>query len=542
MSVRRQIATAALVIMVGNVTSRALGLAREQVTAWLFGATGATDAFVAAASVPTMVYDLLVGGAISAALVPVLVEAAQDEARLWRVVSAILNLLGLLLIIVAVVLAVFADALIGILGAGFDPGQHAEAVGMVRVMLAAVVLQGLAGVLTAVLYARDRFAMPAFAPAVFNAAIILLALLLHGALGIGALVAGVLLGAAAQLLLQLGGLRTLRYRPFLDLRLPEMEAILRLYAPVAAGMVVTIVGITLDRYFASQLEAGSMTVMSYATRLIQFPLGLVGTATALAVLPTLSRQASAIPLRARERDRSAPADAAAPAAPVASEQAYRDTLQYGIKVVLLLMLPATLGLSVLSEPVVRLLFEHRAFTSYDTLRTATVFLFYVPQLPFTALDQLLIFAFYARRDTVTPVVVGVVTVGCYLIVALATKDLLGVNGLALANATQNSMHGLILLALLWRTLGGLGAGELLSFGLRVLLATALMTLALWSMLAMLGPVLATSLAGLLALIAAEVVIGAAIFSAAVIALRVAEAQQLWTLALARLGRGPEVRA
>jgi len=281
---RRTIAGAALVIMVGNVASRLLGLVREQVMAWLFGATGATDAFVAASAVPTIVYDLLVGGAISAALVPVFVEAAEDEARLWRLVSAVLNLAGLLLISAAVGLALLADPLVDFLGSGFDPQQHADAVTMVRIMLIAVVLQGLAGVLMAALYAHGRFTLPAFAPAVFNGAIILVAVVLHEPLGVKALVAGVLLGAAGQLVLQLSGLRTLCYHRRLDLARPEVRTILRLYAPVAAGMLVTIVGIAIDRRFASEFEVGSMTVMGYATRLIQFPLGLVATATAFAVL------------------------------------------------------------------------------------------------------------------------------------------------------------------------------------------------------------------------------------------------------------------
>jgi putative peptidoglycan lipid II flippase len=542
-SARRQIATAALVIMVGNVASRLLGLVREQVMAWLFGATGATDAFVAASAVPTMVYDLLVGGAISAALVPVFVEAAQDEARLWRLVSAIFNLAGLALLGVAALLALLADPLIDVLGAGFAPEQHAAAVGMVRVMLAAVVLQGLAGVLMAVLYARQRFALPAFAPAVYNGGIILLALLLHGSLGVAALVAGVLAGAAGQLLLQLGGLRALRYYVLLDLGLPEVRAILRLYAPVAAGMVVTIAGITVDRYLASQLEAGSMTVMGYATRLIQFPLGLVATATAFAVLPTLAKHAGGMRPAPGPADpgglESPPRLAGRAAETTAGDadfnlQSYRQTLGFGIKIILLLMLPATLGLSILREPLVRLLFEHRAFTSYDTLRTATVFLFYAPQLPFTALDQLLIFAFYARRDTVTPVVVGVLTVGCYVLVALATRGPLGVGGLALANAVQNSLHGLILLALLWRAVGGLGAGDLLQFGGRILLAASAMALALWLTLEPLGPLLSGSRLGTPGLLLLELAVGLAVYAAAVVALRVPEARQLFAAGLGPL--------
>lgn len=500
--------------MAGNVASRLLGLLREQVMAWLFGATGATDAFVAASIVPTMVYDLLVGGAISAALVPVFVEASGDQARLWRLVSAVLSLVGLLVLTATVGLMLLADPLMSILGNGFSPAQHAEAVGMVRVMLVAVVLQGLAGVLMATLYAHNRFALPAFAPAAYNAGVIVLAVLLHQRLGVASLVVGVLVGALGQLALQLAGLRAFRYQPRLDLHLPEVRAILRLYAPVAAGMVVTIAGIVLDRYFASHLEAGSMTVMGYATRLIQFPLGLVATAISFAVLPTLSKHA-------------------------AEPQPYRQTLSFGIKIVLLLMIPATLGLAVLAEPLVRLLFEHRAFTEYDTARTTGAFLFYAPQLPLTALDQLVIFAFYARRDTVTPVRIGVLSVlGFYLPVALLTKDTLGVNGLALANTAQNGGHGLVLLGLLWWRIGGLDARDLLGFTARVALAAGLMALTLRAAFGLLTPALAGGgTLGLLIVLGLAVVLGLGSFGLAVLALRLPEARQLW--AMGRRGRSTE---
>jgi putative peptidoglycan lipid II flippase len=403
-----------------------------------------------------------------------------------------------------------------------------------------VVFQGLAGVLMAVLYARGRVALPAFAPAVYNGAVILLALLLHEQLGVAALVVGVVLGAAGQLLLQLAGLRDLRYRPRLDLDLPEVRTILRLYGPVAAGMVVTIVGTTIDRNLASHLEAGSMTVMGYATRLIQFPIGLVATATAFAVLPTLARYAEAglgpaDPLADGPRPPALrPTAGGTSAADAAAQEGFKETLLFGIKIVLLLMVPATLGLIVLREPLVRLLFEHRAFTEYDTYRTATVFLFYAPQLPFTGLDQLFIFAFYARRDTVTPVLVGVLGVGCYLLVALATRDALGVNGLALANTVQNSLHGLVLLALLWRALDGLDAADLLGFSARVLAAAGLMAAALTAGYLALGPVLAASTAGLALLLAGLVALGLVLYGGLVVLLRVPEAQQLAGLVAARL--------
>ncbi|MCC7106815.1 MAG: murein biosynthesis integral membrane protein MurJ [Chloroflexi bacterium] len=507
---RRQITTAALVIMIGNIASRLLGLVRDSVLAMLFGAQSGTDAFFAASRLPTIVYDLLIGGAISAALVPVLVDVREDRAHSWRLLSSLLSCFGLLSIVVCALLALVAPAVIGVLSGGFSAETQAQATDMARPMLGAVVLQGLAGVLMANLYARGRVALPAFAPAVYNGGIILAAIALHLVLGVNSLVVGVLLGAAGQLLLQLAGQGGLHYRPILDPWDPEVRAVLRLYAPVAAGMVVTIVGIVIDTNLASGLAAGSLTIMQIATRLIQFPLGLVATATSFAVLSSLAAHATGA-LRG---------DAAA-------ADAYRDVLVFGLKLVLLLMLPATAGLIVLREPLVQLLFERGAFSAQDTERTALVFLAYAPQLPLTAIDQLLIFAFYARKNTVTPVLIGVVGVGLYLATALPAVGPFGMGapGLALANAVQNGGHGLILLVLMWRSLGGFGGG-LGSFLARAVLASLGMAALLQALHLLVAAVLPAHGATLLGLLIVEAALGGAAYLLLAHALGISELRDL----------------
>jgi putative peptidoglycan lipid II flippase len=517
----RSVAAAAAVIALGNIFSRLLGLVREQVMAALFGATGATDAFVAASTVPQMVYDLLVGGAISAALVPVFVDASEDEDGLWRLVSAILTLAAAVLAVVAVVLGVFAPEVIALLASGFAPETRAAAVPMVRIMLVAVVLQGVAGVLMAVLYARRSVGLPAFAVATYNVGVIAGALLLHQALGVYALVVGVLLGALGQATLQLFGLRGLRYRPIFDLHRPEVRTVLRLYAPVAAGMVVTIVGIVIDRNLASRLAEGSLSVMNYATRLIQFPLGLVATATSFAVLPLLTKHASALaaagPDDVVEEDRGG----------------YRETLLFGIRIVLLLMVPATLGLIVLREPLVQLLFERGRFGQPETARTALVFLAYAPQLPFAALDQLLIVAFYARKDTRTPVVVGIAGVFLYLATALPLIGPLDVAGLALANAVQNSAHGLVLLVLLQRSGIVLVDRNLAAFVLKVTIASVGMGIAVWLSSTLLLPFVAGSLL-LGAVLGLSGLLALAVYVALLEVLGLRDARLIWSMVRGRL--------
>jgi putative peptidoglycan lipid II flippase len=440
-----RIAKAAGILMLGNVASRLLGVFREQVIAALFGASGLTDAFVAASAVPTTIYDLLIGGAISAALIPVFSDYADEEPEeLARVASSIISLATLALIAATATMAFLAPQLVTILGAGFAPQVRAQAISLVRLILPSILFMGLSGVLTAILHSRRRFALPAFSVAVYNAGIIAVALLFSDRVGITSLVIGTLVGALLQVILQLPGLRPLRLTFSLNLSHPAIRRIVQLYLPVALGLMVTVVGVFIDRNLASRTGEGSMAAMRFATLLIQFPIGLVATAISFAVLPTLSRYATLA------EDSSHPE----------ALDLYKRTLTLGMKMALLAMLPAAVGLVVLRTPVVQLLYQRGQFDAYDAAQTSLAFLFYSPQLPFVALDQILIFAFYARKNTIVPVLVGVLSIGAYLVTALSLIGPLGMPGLCLANAVQNSLHGIVLLAILWRIVGGLRGYEL----------------------------------------------------------------------------------
>jgi putative peptidoglycan lipid II flippase len=436
----RRIAIAAALIAIGNIASRALGLARESAIAGLFGAGAAVDAFTAASTIPTLLYDLLISGAISAALVPVFSQYAEgDEREFWRVASTVINLALLVLTIVVVLLIWLAPLAIGVLAGGFRADIRDQATEMVRLLLPAAIFMGLSGLITALLYARQRFLLPAFTASAYNLGIILGAVLLTPLLGPLSLVAGVLAGALLQVVLQGPGLRGMTYRPVLDLRHPGVRRILLLYAPVALGIGFSIAGAVLDRNLASGLGEAAISIQRFATTLIQFPLGLVVAAVSFAVLPTLSRQASA-----------------------GDDDAFRRTLAMGIKVVLLLVLPAAAGLAALALPITAAIFERGQFDSADTSATARALLLYLPGLPAAALDQMLLFAFYAHRRTLAPNLVQGAAVGIYAVTALA---LLGVNfglsALILGNSAQWIGHVVILLALSRRLvdLRGLRLGE-----------------------------------------------------------------------------------
>jgi putative peptidoglycan lipid II flippase len=435
------IARAAGINALGNVGSRLLGLVRESVIAGTFGVSGGTAAFDAVSSVPKMVYELLIGGMLSAALVPVLSEYATEERReeLDRILSVLLSLAGVVLIVVVVALELAAPWVAPLLLGGFDPELLQTATMLVRLIVPAIFIYGISGILQAYHYARKRFAYPSLGAPAHNLGVILAVVLLAGRLDLASLSLGIVAAATVQLLVQLPGLRGTRLSLRFDAlgttwRHPVVRRILQLYAPVVLSIVIQNVGIIVDRNLASRTVEEAITWMQKATFLIQLPLGLVSMAVSLAVLPTLSQ----IDARA-ELDR------------------FKRTFSMGLRLVLVIILPAAAGLVALGQPIIRVIMERGAFTPEDTRQTWLALCYYLPGLPFSAIDLPLIFAFYAQKDTVTPVVVGVVAVLIYLVVGPALAFLLGWGylGLVAANSVQLTSHAVIMLWAFGRRFQGL---------------------------------------------------------------------------------------
>ena len=287
-----------MLIALGNIVSRILGLGREIVIANLFGATGLVSAFRVAQIIPTMLYDLLVGGMVSSALVPLFSEQAEkDKAELWHLASLIISLAVGVLAIVVLIVELAAPQVALLLASGFDNFDKdllPATASLLRITTPAVFFLSLSGIITGLLHALKRFALPSFTAATFNATIIVVALVgvLRFDWGIEALAIGLLLGAFFQVLLQLPALRDARLRFIIDLQNPALRRIGKLYLPIILGLVISAVAIALDRRFASFTGERSIAWMQFATTIIQFPLGLVSAAISLAILPTLARLAS----------------------------------------------------------------------------------------------------------------------------------------------------------------------------------------------------------------------------------------------------------
>lgn len=521
---RRHLVKAAALVSLGNFGSSVLGMVRQVVVSQL--GTQFAGPFLAALTPANNFYQLLVQGAVSGALIPTFNDYSATEKRreLRRLVFTLINLLLIITFAASLVYTFISPWFINVILAGYTGSQRGLALQYSQIIFFSLIALGPFSVLLAALYALKEFGWPAFATAAYHIGIIL------GAIGVAmlgshyfgpiALPLGVLVGSAGEIVLLLPGIRNqqLYYMFVLDLKHPALRHIFKLYLPVFLGFFFTTGQVFLDLYLQSQTHNGvaTTTAMGLATTLVQFPVGLVAAALSFAVLPTLSTHA-------RE----------------GNDERFKQTLLLGFRLGLLLMIPAMVGLLTLRTPITYLLFAHKRYGTAGANFTALALQNYAYQLPFVALDQLLIAAFYARKNTKTPVIIGVVAIAFYMIVALPFYRSIGMPALAFANTMQNSMHAIILLFLLRRVMGALHIRTSLPTILKICVAAAVMGLVTWGALVLLGHVSLFSLQHLRGQFLTVIMAGCvaiAVYVGAVLLLKVEEIHLLKGAIMAKLGK------
>ncbi len=498
----RQIARAAALVMVFFLLSRVAGLAREMIIGARFGTGAELDAYLAAFRVPDLLFQLVAGGALGSAFIPVFTGclARRDLTGAWRVFSAVTNLVLILLTVLALIAAVAAPWLVRtLLAPGFTPAQQALTVTLMRWMLASTVIFGVSGILMGVLNSLQHFLLPALAPILYNLSIILAAWFLAPTLGVYGLVIGVVVGAALHLDVQLFGLwwYGARYRATLGLRDPQVQEVGRLMAPRVLGLAAVQVNFWVNTLLASALPPGSLSALNYAWMLMLLPQGIVAQGVATAAFPTFA----ALEAQGRRAE-------------------LRRTLSDTLRGVLFLAIPAAAGLFAWRVPLIRLLLERGEFTSRSTELTAVALAFYAFGLVGHSAVEILARAFYALHDTRTPVAAGVGAMAGNVLLSLWLRGPLGHAGLALANTLAVTVEMVLLFGLLSRRLGGLEWPALSATVIKSAVAAAAMALPLaWSAERWGGsPVLLIAPAGLVA--------GVVIFLAAAAVLRMPELRLL----------------
>ncbi len=527
---RRHIVKSATLVMLGNLGSSVMGMVRQQVVA-SFGQSIASP-FISAITPAQTFNDFIINGSINGALVPTFNDYAAPEKReeLRRLVFTLVNLVFLVMLTATIVFLFIAPWFISnIQVRGYTPQEKLLTTQFARIIFFSLLALGPFAVLQAALFARKEFGWPAVATAAYHIGIIIGAVI--GALvgdhflGTYGLAFGVLLGAAGEIALLLPGLRNqrLRYMFVLDLKQPALRRILKLYAPIALSFLVSAFFIILDQSLATQTPgsgsdpgAANYLAMRLSTTLIQFPAGLVATALSVAVLPTLAEHARAV-----------------------EDERFKKTLLLGFRLGLLLMIPAAAGLIVLGFPIVTLIYQHGKFTAHNSQLTTLALQLYAFQLPFVAIDQLLLSAFYARKNTVTPVIVGFVCFGSYLAIALPFWQTIGMPALVVANTVQNSLHAVILLVLLRIAMGPLRLLEIIPAFLKISAATTAMVIIAWGLqvlLAHVGLFSLDHLSGQFLVVTVVGLVAVVVYVGGVMLLRVEEVGLMKGIVMTKLGR------
>lgn len=441
--------------MIAILLSRILGFVRETVIGMQFGSNWLTDAYIAAFTIPDLVYYLLIGGALSAAFIPVFTEyvVKGEVEEAWKIVSTIINLILLVLGTIILLGIIFAPFLVPLVAYNFQGETLDLTVFLTRLMFPAVIFHALNGLAMGILNSYDHFTTPALGSVVYNVVIILAAFILGPQIGIAGMSIGVVIGAATSFLMQYYVLskRGIRYQWIIDLKHPGVRKIGKLMLPAMIGLSIIQVNLVVNQNFASALAEGSITALRFANRLIQLPYGIFASAIGMAIFPTLTRQAA---------QKSLPQ--------------LKQTLSLGIRITNFLSIPAAVGLIALSVPVVRLLFEQGKFGPEATYATAFALVFYSLGILSQCAIAIITRGFYALQDTVTPLKVGLLTVLLNVIFNFLLIKPLAHGGLALAFSLTGTVNMFILLIILRNKIGSIDGRNIAISAAKTLLAALFM--------------------------------------------------------------------
>ncbi|MEK6409571.1 MAG: murein biosynthesis integral membrane protein MurJ [Acidobacteriota bacterium] len=541
---RSSVARSAGVVSLAVMASRMLGLVREMVFAYLFGASKsfANDAFVVAFRIPNLLRDLFAEGALSSAFVSVFSDylVNKDEKEAFRLSNLVTTGLIVVLGTLVVLGIIFAPQVVTAIAGGLqnDKEKFDLTVRLTRIMMPFILLVALAAQAMGVLNARDRFGIPALASTFFNVGSIIGGLVFAALLtdptfshpinaivekpieGIIGMAYGVLIGGFLQYAVQWPSLLSagFRYRPMLSFSDPGVRRIFKLMGPAVVGAAAVQVNVLVNTNFATSIPGGSGPVswLNYAFRLMQFPIGVFGVAIATATLPSISRSAARKDLNE-----------------------FRHTLAGSIRLAFLLTIPSAVGLIVLGRPIIALIYEHRSFGPNDTEHTAAALAFYAIGLAGYSAVRILAPAFYALDDARTPMMISLLSMAINFVMNWMLVGVLEERGLALSTSTVALMNFALLYAIMRRRVDGIEGRRTAVTVCKILAASAVMGVVCWLISSVIAKTAGFGFAARTMNVFASVSAGAGVFYLVATALGVPELKAATDAVARRLGRRPQ---
>jgi len=491
--------------------SRVLGLIREQVFAGLFGAGFAIDAFVVAFRIPNLLRDLFAEGALSAAFVTVFTDYSTNRGAeaTWRLASNVLVFFTLLISALTLAGIYWAEPVVNLLAPDFGliAGKTELTVQLTQIMMPFLLFVSLAAVVMGILNTKGRFFVPAMSSTFFNLGSIVGGLFLawlfprFGQPAIAGMAWGTLIGGLLQLLMQVPTLFKVgfRFRFACNPLDPGLRRILLLMLPATIGLSATQINIFVNTNFAASCAEGSVSWLNYAFRLVQLPIGVFGVALSIAVMPVLAKQAA-------QKDLAS----------------LKQTFTSSLVLVFALAVPATAGLVLLAQPIIRLIFEHGAFTASDTIQTADALTYYAIGLFAYSAIKVMVPVFYAINTTRYPVIGSFLGVAANIGTIVLVIDALQHRGIALSTSCAMILNFLFLGVVLYRKLEGYPLGYLLRGVAKIVAATGLMCAGIWGLGRLLAPWLQGAVPAQLGALAVLIGVAVAIYAVSLQALRLPE--------------------
>jgi putative peptidoglycan lipid II flippase len=465
MSEDKSVLRSASIISFATLCSRLLGFVRDIVIAAFFGTGMTSEAFFVAFRIPNLLRDLVGEGAANSAFVPVFCQYWVKEKKkdFWDLVGSSFWIILIILTGISILGILFSRPIVALIAPGFlkDPAKFLLTAQLTQFLFPYLLLIGLTAYAMGILHTFKSFAAPAFGPCLLNICMIFSILIAYWLIPnpVFGLALGVLLGGILQVGIQVpslfkGGFRLnlLRIKP--NLSHPGIKAIGRLLIPRIFGSAVYQLNVLIDTILATLsfiVGQGAVAAIYYANRIIQFPLAIFGIALSSAILPTLSRQAAAKDI-----------------------ESLRLSLSFALRTIYLLMLPACLGLIILAQPLIKILFERGNFDYYSTQITSLALLFYTMGLVFFGGMKILIAGFYSLQDTRTPVVIASLALLVNLILNVILMFPLRVGGLALASSLSAGFNFSLLYLALSRRIGRIVTKDLYIHFLKITLASLAM--------------------------------------------------------------------
>lgn len=490
---RKKIFSATFLVIIATLISKISGLARDQIMAGYFGISYETDAFTWAYFIPNLFRVLFAESIIIAAFIPVytLYLKKGDNREINDFVSSVTNIFILIFIVISALIFIFSSP-IGMLlskisGNNLDISSFSA---MNRIMIFSLVIMSISGLLTSILNSHNKFTVPAIAPMIMNVISIIFVVLLAKNIGIVSMAIGVIIGSILEVIIQLPGLKGtgLKYKFNIDFKNKAVREIFGMMVPIMLSLGAVQINNSVDNFFALNLGAGNTTALTFSWRVANLPLGVFSVAVITVLYPLISRQAANDNMKG-----------------------LKESFSLGFREIGYIMIPASLGIIILSSPIIKILFERYQFTAADTAKVAHILIFHSSGLLFFGLLMILNRMFYSFKNVRTPLKVAIASIGINFLLDWILVKFLNVSGVALSTSIVGAINVIVLLIILRKKIGYLGGKKIILSYLKIIAASAIMCAIIYYLWKFLSAYFSSGTFMLLLLLAIIIIAGGGVY-------------------------------